>query len=49
MTEKNDFSFFFNENAEQHVTGGITCRTAYIHDPQVKGHPKKIFLKIKKN
>ena len=35
--------------AERHVTGGITCRTAYIHDPRVKGHPKKIFLKIKKN
>ena len=49
MTEKNNFSFFFNENAEQHVTGGITCRTAYIHDPQVKGHPKKMFSKIKKN
>ena len=49
MTEKNDFSFFSNENAEQHVTGGITCRTAYIHDPRVKGHPKKIFKKIKKN
>ena len=48
MTEKNDFSFFSNENAEQHVTGGISCRTAYIHDPQVKGHQKKIFWKIKK-
>ena len=49
MTEKNDFSFFSNENAEQHVTGGISFRTAYILDPRVKGHPKNIFSKIKKN
>ena len=60
MTEKNDFSFSSNcpqrltlgkcrIRAERHVTGGISCRTAYIHDLQVKGHPKKIFKKIKKN
>ena len=48
MTEKNDFSFFSNENAEQHVTGGISCGTAYIHDPRVKGHPKKYFKKLNK-
>ena len=34
--------------AHLHVAGGITCRTAYILDPRVKGHPKKIFSKIKK-
>ena len=60
MTEKNDFSFFSNcyqrltlgkcrTRAERHVTGGISCRTAYIHDPRVKGHPNKILYKIKKN
>ena len=35
--------------AHLHVAGGITCPTAYILDPRVKGHPKKIFLKIQKN
>src|SRR5271165_7052095 len=60
MTEKNDFSFSSNcyqsltrgkclTRAHFHVAGGITCPTAYILDPRVKGHPKKIFLKIKKN
>ena len=60
MTEKNDFSFSSNcyqsltpgkclTRAHFHVAGGITCPTAYILDPRVKGHPKKIFSKIKNN
>ena len=48
MTEKNHSSLFSSENAEQHVTGGITCRTAYIHDPWVKGHQIKYLKKLKK-
>ena len=58
MTEKKDCSFFSNcyqcltlgkcqTRTEPHVAGRITCRTAYIHDPRVKGHKKKIFKKIK--
>ena len=58
MTKKNYFSFSSNcyqsltpgkclTRAHFHVAGGITCPTAYILDPRVKGHPKKIFSKLK--
>ena len=51
--QKKWFFFFLKllclNRAHLHVASGITCPTAYILDPRVKGHPKKIFSKIKKN